>query len=270
MNRFSRVALSTAVLLVATGAQAAFVNTWSFNVATAWTGQTFTSSNGCQSTSGSEISWGGDVNGGGAGCGTLSVGVERSGVQIENSPQAGSVTTNSLVAQQAATFSHTNNPISGAFGTLATATLGVTLNLTPTSPAGPAAPAQSISFNVNFSETPNSSGTCVPEATSVCDDIFVLTAGSLNNSFVYDSITYFVSFVDMQGGVLQPLSAAACTTAGAPAGCLGFVTEEGKKNSVNFGLVITGQPVTVPEPGVLGLSALALMAGAALRRRRRA
>ncbi|MCC7099630.1 MAG: PEP-CTERM sorting domain-containing protein, partial [Rubrivivax sp.] len=121
----------------------------------------------------------------------------------------------------------------------------------------------------NFTETPNTSGSCIPEATSVCDDIFVLTGGNLNQTFAYDGYTYFVSFLDMQSGPLTPLSPQACTAAGAPVNCLGFWTAEGASETVDFGIVISSTPISVPEPGVLALVGLSLLGAAGASRRRR-
>lgn len=263
--------LAAAALAVAgASAQAAFVNTWSYSISTQWVtagpdAPTFTAGGGSQVVSASQLSWGdpsgslSQVPNGG-----------RSGLNILNSPQAGNLTTGSLAPQLAATFQHINNPISGAYATLSTASVITSLTLTPTDPAGlPLAP-KTLQFKVNFTETVNSDGTCIPEATTVCDDIFVLTAGNLNQQFTYDGFTYFVSFLDLQlNQPLLPLSNEACAAAGAPSGCLGFWTGESQSEMIDFGLVITAKPILVPEPGMLALAGLGLLAAVGVSRRRR-
>lgn len=268
--------LATAALaLSGVGAQAAFVNTWGYTVSTAWVtagvgAPTFTAGGGTQIKTPSEISWGGDNNGSTPGVGDLIVGGgDRSGLKILGSPNAGSVDTDAIVPGPVATFQHINNPISGSFATLLSATVNSTLVLTPTNPAGSALPSQSLQFSVNFAETPNVAGTCIPEATTVCDDVFVLVSGNLNQTFVYDGFTYFVSFLDLQSGPLTPLSPQACAAAGALPNCLGFWTGESQDEKIDFGLVITSERISVPEPGMLALVSLGLLGAAGASRRRR-
>jgi hypothetical protein len=257
--------------LGASTAHAAFVSQWSYNVTAAWTAQTFNGTNGCFTTTGTEISWGADVNGAAAGCGTVSVGMSpttsaRSGVFIENTPQSGTISTGSLTPQATNSYAHINNPISGTFSTLTTATVTTSLTLTPLNPPGTALPPDTILFNINFAETPNVANCGFP-STSQCDDIFVVTFGALNNSFVYEDFTYFVSIVKTAGPI-DPLPAATCAAAGAPAGCLGFQTIEGARTQVDFGIVITAEPIQVPEPAALSLVGLGLLGLAAARRRK--
>ncbi len=263
------VALGAATMLGTVAQAATFVSVWDYAVTTQWVAPTtFTAGSGTQIVNASEVSWGGDNNGGAAGVGNLIVGGgERSGLLIENAPQAGSMTTDVMAPQPTATFSHVNNPISGDFATLLSATIESTLTLTPNTPAGASLPGQTINFQIKFAETPNN-GSCVVGATSNCDDVFVVTFGSLNQQFDYDGYTYFASIVKTNGP-LDPLSPSACAAAGAAAGCLGFLTREGEKTSVDFGIVITSERLsTVPEPGALSLAGLALLGLAVTRRRR--
>lgn len=282
MKHSIKMMAAAALAVAGVGAQAAFVNTWSYSVSTQWVtagagAPTFTATGpgtGTQIVSANELSWGGDNNGAAPGVGNLIIGGgDRSGLRILNSPQAGNLSTNAIAPGPVATFQHVNNPISGSYGTLSTASVITSLVLTPTDPAGAALPAQNLTFQVDFAETPNQSGTCIPEATTVCDDVFVLVnASALNKSFVYDGITYFVSFLDLQSGPLTSLSPGACAVAGSTWPCLGFWTAEGQAETIDFGLVITGQPISlVPEPGILALTGLAMLgAVGASRRRRRA
>lgn len=266
MNGLVAVALAG---LFSTGAQADFVTQWSYAVQSKWIAPTtFTAGNGTQIVSDKEISWGGDNNGGAAGVGDLIVnGGSRSGVLIENSPQAGTIDTNGSI-MPTNTFSHINNPIDGSFATLRTATIETSLTLTPLSPAGAPLPTDTINFSINFSETDND-GSCVVGATSNCDDIFVVSFGALNNDFIYEGFKYFVSIVKT-AGPLDPLSNSACAEAGAPNGCLGFLTREREKTSVDFGILITSSPLLVSEPGALALAGLGLLGLGMVRRRKSA
>lgn len=144
--------------------------------------------------------------------------------------------------------------------------MATSLTLTPLTPPGAALPSDTITFNINFAETPNVDNCGFP-STSECDDIFVVTFGALNNSFVYDGFEYFVSIVKTAGPI-NPRPAATCATAGAPAGCLGFQTIEGARTQVDFGIVITAEPIQVPEPAALSLVGLGLLGLAAARRRK--
>lgn len=259
------LALGT-LALAAPQAQAAMVANWGYEVTSEWTGATFTAGTGTQIQTATEISWGGDNNGGAPGVGALTVGSgTRSGVLIENTPQTGTIATNGPTPEPTNTFSHINNPISVLFSTLRTASISTTLTLTALGPPDFPLPPKTLTFEINFSETPNN-GSCVVGSTSNCDDIFIITFGSLNNSFIFDGFEYFTSIVKT-AGPLDPLSPSACAAAGATSPCLGFLTEEGAKTSVDFGILITSRPLQIPEPGILGLLGLALL-GAGLARRR--
>ena len=267
--RKSLLTVSLTVGLLATPlAQADLVTTWGYTVDSGFTAATFTSGGGTQIVSGTEISWGGDNNGGSSGVGDLIInGGERSGLLIENTPRTGTITTGSLAPQPTNTFSHINNSISADYATLLTASISTTLKLTALDPDPDVAlPDDTITFAIKFAETSNNNN-CVVGATSNCDDVFVITFGSLNNSFVYDGYEYFASIVKTNGP-LDPLSPSACAAAGVASGCLGFLTEEGAKTSVDFGIVITSSPINVPEPASLALLGAGL-AGLGFSRRRK-
>jgi hypothetical protein len=266
--KFAKKAIAIIGLgLAQLSAQAAPVTIWDYSVTTQWTGSTFTGGTLNATQTPTERSWGADLNGDAAGNGTLAVGVERSGILVEGEVRSGTVVTGSLTPQLTSEFRHINNPISADFATLATATLQTQLVLTPNTPSGSSLPSLTKTFDINFSETPNQAGTCVVEAGSVCDDVFVISLGSLNQSFSYDGFDYFLSIVKMLGP-LDPLAPTTCATAGAASPCLGFVTLEGADNLVEFGLIITQVPVDIPEPGVLSLMGLGLL-GLVMARRRK-
>ena len=166
------------------------------------------------------------------------------------------------------TLIHDNNPITGT--SLTNATLSVALTLKPTNPAFPSFPADTINYQIRFVETPNS-GTCaIPGSPTPCNDIFVQLGGFLNDSFSYEGQTYFVNAFPTSGGVLNTLPTTACTAAGLGAGCFGFSTPENQATTLAFGLTISSERLSVPEPGSLALIGLALAGLGFVSRRRSA
>jgi len=270
-----KAATAAALAVLGLSAQAAMVTDWSYSVSTQWVtsgpgAPTFTTggSNDFESVAPLKLSWGSN-----SGNVDPTLNSARSGLNILNSPQnnsTGGLATNDLLNPDlVATFQHVNNSISGSFDTLLSASVQATLTLTPFAPSvgAPIGPSQ-LTFDIKFTETANQAPCAIPE-TPVCSDIFVLTGGNLNKSFVYDGYTYYASFVDMQSGPLTPLSDAACLAANAPTGCLGFWTQEGATESIDFGIIISSQPINVPEPGMLALTGLGLLAAVGASRRRR-
>lgn len=164
------------------------------------------------------------------------------------------------VAVSGATFFHDNQAIDSNATTLNTASILSQLILTPLAPvAGAALAPQTINFEVNFEETPNSGDLldCPGNAGSICDDIFVLTDpdGSLTEMFTLDGYKYTV-LLDILG--LGPLDADACTAAGVAPGCRGLLTEEGKRNPFGTEFSISAVKV-VPEPSTLSILAMGLL-----------
>lgn len=213
----------------------------------------------------------------------------QSGLDIGNTPVSTNVITGvgvTLPAVPNITVTHRNQPIYEP--SLDKVSLQSILTLTPSVPALPGLPSQTIVFGIDFLETPNdgTNGVCADGGTpgvgvnaNGCADIFVIDQNSLNFSFFYDTDgaagidapqQYFISFFELTSG-LNPLPTAACLAAtGSSAACLGFRTPEAANTTVQFGAVITTEKVviSVPEPGILGLLGLGLASMAfALRRK---
>ena len=155
------------------------------------------------------------------------------------------------------TITH-NNFVISLGQSLATAELTGALLLQPALPVlGSAFGPLVASFKILFKET-NNAGPC-PTGVPACPDIFVLdTANSdpLENIDlgIIDGYQYTLNVVV----ALLDLDAAACAAASSPAGCTGFVTQEGVSNALPVFFNIKGRPVEVPEPGMLALLGLGL------------
>lgn len=165
-------------------------------------------------------------------------------------------------------LTHKNQPINGA--SLETAGLRVGVELTPLIPLEDQFDLGNIDYTIEFLETPNISGQCIGGSVSVCDDIFVLINGFLNESFDYKGFTYFVNAFPTMGGSLGTLSNEQCEAVlgeGAT-GCLGFTTPENQSTNLAFGLTISSERLEVPEPGSLALLGLGLAGLAAATRRK--
>lgn len=143
-------------------------------------------------------------------------------------------------------------------------------------------PARSLTFGVNFEETPNNlTGAACPSGItngSGCGDIFTLSGGFLGvpmivnggvvafmiDSFVIGDYFYKVLITSPQ---LNVLSDAACSAAGTTNGCVGFVTHENATTSTQLSFAILA--TAVPEPATIALlSGSLLLMGLVSRRRK--
>jgi hypothetical protein len=299
--RVLQTLVAASIAAAASMANAAIITTWSYTVTsafdvgtvcfdTAFVGGTQvgvgcavpTANPANTTTTGSSVSWGVPTNITG-----LNPSLLQSSLVISGSPATSTIDTtqppfslptgtvppgNEIGLTQ--TFTHNNNVIFPP--SLDFIDVTTTLLLTPLTPPGgapgvtpPVSGPASLTFHINFQETPNATP-CDPSGATVCPDIFVIGGGLNNFSFFYDSDgvggdpaqQYFVQIFPFPPGsttLLQTLSDVACAKAGAASGCQGFITEENQANSVQFAFALTTEPFRVPEPGTLALFAAALV-----------
>ncbi|MDY0011787.1 MAG: THxN family PEP-CTERM protein [Rhodocyclaceae bacterium] len=268
-KRFAAIALVAA--FATSAANAGTVTQWTVGVNAGFdTGSVvWDSSNGAfgtQSATATQLDWG---SGG------------PSSLTLTNQNSSSTVTTNGPAVANLS-ITHVNQPITGY--TLDSVNLVSTLTLTPFAPSLPGLPAATLTFQINFQETPNAADPCanggaigVGVNSNGCADIFVIDRNALNFEFQYDTDgisgadpaeTYYISFFEMTNG-LNPLPTAACFAAtGSNAACLGFMTPEEASTTATFAALITSQPVQIPEPGSLALLGLSLLGLGANRRYR--
>lgn len=286
MKTFSKTILATAfAALAASSANAAIVSQWTVDVDAQFLPNTIVDSNG--NTPGgvtinganTSLRWG------------TSTGSGQSGLDITNTPISTVVPTGIntvLPAVANISITHLNQPVTGT--SLDRVSLESKLTLTPLVPALPGLPQQTLTFVIDFLETPNAGGAggaCAGGGTSGvgplngngCADIFVIDKNSLNFPFLYDTDgaggdpaqQYFISFLELTSG-LNPLPSVACEAVLGPGNtvCLGFRTPEAANTSVQFGAIITTERVQIiPEPGSMALMGGALAALAWVSRRRK-
>lgn len=185
-------------------------------------------------------------------------------------------------------LTHWNNPLSGNFETLTGAIVTDTLRLFPgSSGPSPFQDAPTLNFNFKFQETPNagSGGVCadgLAVPASGCQDLFgFIGTLTVNLPFSYLGDNYFASILMLNpnGTVnslgIGALSSGECGALGldgdlVTAGnqCSGFRTAEGSATTQRFGFAVSLVPLSVPEPGSIGLLGLALVGLVVTRRRK--
>ncbi|TDS85228.1 THxN family PEP-CTERM protein [Comamonas sp. JUb58] len=197
-------------------------------VATTFNGAGPGTSNGCELVSATDITWGA--------CSSGPAGVGRSGIGISDSPKTGTLVTNGA-AQPANTYTHANNLVSSAHGTLASATIATTLGIRRKDSGDPYT-YETFTYTIRFSETPNNvdATSCVVPSETPCSDIWVLD-GSVNRTIVFGGDEFVFSFFPAPAA--NPLPDAYCAAANAESGCIGFTTVEGEANAIPFLLNLT-------------------------------
>jgi hypothetical protein len=260
------LAIAGALIFAASASHAAFVDTWDYAIDLQWANPVFSNGNGWTREGTDLVSWG--YLGGNHQVSTASPALSRSALDITNTPASGAIDTNALTPEQTNIFTHYNNTLSGSFASLKSIQLVSTVSLQVPGTTGE--PQQKIKtvFDVYFLETRDIKGACPPESVSVCDDIFAIAYSPVSGTFEYDGIEYTFNYFDSSSSI-TPLSSTACTAAHAAItfSCVGFLTPEQDRTTIQFALSITGNNTGIPEPGILALLGIGL-AGMALRRRR--
>ncbi|WP_426416970.1 THxN family PEP-CTERM protein [Aestuariirhabdus sp. LZHN29] len=299
-KRLLTAACLTAPLLLSPTASAIVVTDWNYTLNSSFTefnaGVTGTVPNSLLGGS-TNLAWGNPFNNNGE-----NPTLQQSSLFIDNAgTNSGSVQTGGATVDTSI-YTHNNFVITG--DTLTSATLLDVLTLDPELPIPPATAgdgdsfsAPPLTFAIEFIETPNfwdnldpgdGNGLCpegVPVNENGCGDVFVLNVAGAG--FNPDTLSFFQLFTfgdedEMElyaasiflqntdtGEGLVPLSDEACEEAGADVNCLGMVTAEGVVNQFQAAFRIDHLR-TIPEPGVLALMALGLLAMGGLKRKRAA
>lgn len=204
---------------------------------------------GTPAQSSSVLSWGA------TGGSYTPIGGSRSALEITNGSLPGlGIMTNAAAPTATSTITHYNNELAGGTNSLLSATIFTRLTLTPTAPAGPARGPLEATVPIQFIETPNSN--CVSSSMSVCDDIFILAAGDLSDTFEIDGFIYTARITAIGLGGLDDET---CLAAGGAVGCFGLTTPENEATPIQFFVGITGREIPVSAPATLALLGLGLM-----------
>ena len=270
MNRFSKktALLTTLVVPFAFGAMsasAAQITEWEYVVTNSFTDAEFSEGEGVAVSEENRLYWGSDT--------------VQSELTIEGSITNPPLLETNGAAVSGGQFVHENNVIPAGAPELQNFTLTSSLMLTaaaPDSEVGETISGFPITFASFFTETRNEAP-CVEGSETVCDDIFTLEDPAFGDidedgNFAVDPSTFTIGdynytvFLEIVG--LNDLTDEQCSVAGAPANCIGFLTQENQTNAFNTNFRITSSPVSVPEPGSLALLGLGLVGlGIASRRK---
>lgn len=242
-------------------ARADIVTQWNYSISSSWTAAT-----GAAGVGTDTLHWGTST---GQGQSTLQIFTPSGSANPVTTYIGGGVPPTALWAN-GGSVTHANKPVTGSSLTAATLTALLSLEAIVPDYVGPGAMSP-LAINIAFAETPNEAPCAVSGSPTPCNDIFVLTSGLPNQSFVFENQTYFLNLFPTSSGSFSVLEASACAAAGQGPGCIGFTTPEGQSTNVAFSFTIsTERLATVPEPGVLSLAGLALVCAASAGRRRRA
>lgn len=269
MNRFSKKAALLTTLVVpftfgAMSASAAQITHWEYQVNNSFTDADFTDGDGVTEVDGGRLSWGNEEVQSEL---TITENISNPPLMETNGPEVAG-----------GQFVHQNRTIPAGAPVLENFTLTSSISLQAAAPEGENADIGplSVQFESYFTETRNQEP-CFTGSASVCDDIFTLEDpdfGDIDDdgNFAVDPTTFTVGdynytvFLEIVG--LNNLTAEQCGVAGAPASCIGFLTEEDATNEFNANFQIVSSPVSVPEPGSLALLGLGLIGlGVASRRK---
>ena len=209
--------------------------------------------------------------------GTPTTDAGRSFLAIDDTVTIGGLTTGDAQGVAGASFYHGNYRQAAASSSnpaerwLDNTTLDMTITLTPEGQHGSAS-TFTHSVPIDFMETRNTSsiqscaGAPWPGGTTPCPDSLTILDEAANFSFVFDDVTYILSFV------FDPANSLNVTRLEEQEGSSTVWTEEGVRSRLATRLLIRAAdaaPAPIPEPGTLGIAfaGLALLGLARPKRR---